>query len=120
MPTQMVWKQLAQRHLTSTADVVLYRPPLDSITTFVKVMIVCNTTGSATTYSVWVNPGSTTTGDSYAIIKNIPLAATASDQRIYPDDSGMILKGTSAALIVKAGAANSVTVTLYGVEMQET
>jgi hypothetical protein len=120
MPRMETYKQLAQRHLRSTADTILYRPPTDSTTTFVKVIVVCNTTGSAATYSIWVNPVSNVSGDDYALVKQMPIAARASDQRIYSGDSGIILKGTSASILVAGGAASAITVTLYGVEVEET
>lgn len=120
MPQVQTLKLLAQRQLTSTADTVLYRPPNAATTTLVKTMIVCNTTGSATTYSVWVNGGNTTTGDAFALIKNIPLAATASDQRIYPGDAGIVLTGSDAAILAKSGTSNAITITLFGVEIEET
>lgn len=120
MPRLATYKQLAQRHLRSTADTILYKPPTSTTVTFIKTIIVCNTTGSATTYSIWVNSNGTSSGDDYAVIKNIPLAANASDQRIYPGDGGIVLNGNTANLIVKAGAASAVTVTVYGIEVEET
>jgi hypothetical protein len=120
MPTTSTWKQLAQRHLRTTADQVIYQPPSNNHWAQIKTVIVCNTTGSATTYSLWINPNSTTTGDDFAIKKIIPIAARASDQSIYPGDSALILRGSSAALIAKPGADASLTITVYGIEIEET
>lgn len=120
MATTEIWKQLAQRHLLTSSEAVIYQPPTSNHWAKIKTVIACNTTGSATTYSMWINQNSTTTGDHLAIIKNIPLAATASDQRIYPGDACLILRGNSASLIAKCAADASLTITVYGVEIEET
>lgn len=114
------WKQLAQRYVRTTSDTLIYQPSSSTMWTIIKTIIVCNTTGSAATYSLWVNPNSSTSGDDWALMKNIPIAATGSDQRIYPGDAGIILRSNTASVIFKAGTANALTVTLYGVEIEET
>lgn len=120
MPLVETPKLLSQRHLTSTGDVVLYTIPTSITRTLIKSIIVCNTTGSATTYSIWLNPSGTSTADAYAMIKIIPLAARASDQRIYPGDASIILEGSGASIIGTAGTASAVTITIFGIEVLET
>lgn len=122
MATVITFKQLAQRLPTTTATMVLYQPPKSTITTFIQTIIVCNTTGAGTTYSMWVNQNGSAVADQFALIKGISIAANASDQRVYSSGgsgSGIILRGTSASLLISSGAANALNFTLYGYEVEE-
>lgn len=110
-------KQLAQRLPTTTSDTLLYQTPDSSTVAFIKTIIVCNTTGSSATYTIWVNQGGVTTGDQFALIKTMTISANASDQRIYPE--GIILRGSNASMIVKVSVASALNFTLYGEEVKE-
>lgn len=112
-------KLIVQRLIPATTDCVLFTNPDTDTTTIIKTLIVCNTTGASKTYSLWHNPNGTVSGDQYALIKGMTIAANASDQRIYSTDSGLILTG-SASLIVAASVANALTFTLYGLQVVET
>lgn len=100
---------------------LLYQTPNDTTRAIVKTMVVCNTTGSATTYSVWVNQAGTATGDEFAHYKTFPLAANATDVHTFAGDSetGIILFGSNASIIVAAAVASAVNFTLYGIEVEE-
>lgn len=120
MPITETKKQLVQRLITTTADNLLYRPTSSAMTTYIKTIIICNLTAAGKTYSIWVNQGGTISGDQFAIMKTVSIAANASDQFIYPEDSGIILTGANSSIIVNASAANALTFTLYGSEVIET
>lgn len=55
----------------------------------------------------------------YALIKQIPIAARASDQRIYPGDGAIILRGANACLMVASSAGSALNFTAYGTEVEE-
>lgn len=124
MPTLIVNRQLAQLNPNSTNNTVLYTVPSSSTITRIKNLIVCNTTSSARTYSVYVNQGGTAVGDSFALIKTMSIAANASDMRVFPEDAAIILNGTasngSASIIVVSSVASALTFTIYGTEISIT
>lgn len=112
-------KQLGQRLPVSVSDVVLYRCPTSTTVTYVKTIIVTNTTSGALTYSIWVNQNGTEVGDRYALIKEMPIAARASDQRIYPGDGAIVLRGSDACLMVASSSGSALNFTAYGCEVEE-
>lgn len=119
MPKKETWKQLAQRHLVTTSDTILYRPPSTSFYAVVKTVVIANVSSGATTYSLWVNPVGATSGDSFALAKGVAIAANTTVEKLYTD-GGLILRGSDAALIAKAGVVTAITVTVYGIEVEET
>lgn len=120
MPLNEVRKQIVQRLITTTADNILYRPLNAFMTTYIKTIIVCNTTAATKTYSIWVNQNGAVSGDQFALMKTVSIAANASDQLLYPGDNAIILTGSTAAILVNASVANALTFTLYGSEVVET
>lgn len=123
MAINKTYKQLAQRLPNSTATMILYNPPSGTqnslVTSFINTLIICNVTGSAATYSIWINPNGNVSGDQFALIKNIPVAANASDQRIYPESSGLILVRSTASILISASVANALNFTIFGYEVVE-
>lgn len=119
MPTIITERQLAQQLIGSTAATTLYQPRSDQMRTKIVTLIVCNTTAASKTYSVWINQNGTESGDRFALIKGMTISANASDQRIYPGDSGLILIGSTASIIVQASVANALTFTMYGLEVEQ-
>jgi hypothetical protein len=118
MPRNITHKQLAQRMPSSTDACVLYRPPDDTTTTLVKVLIICNTTNAAKTYSIWVNQNGTASGDQFALKKSVSIAANTTDTLNF-NDGAIVLTHSSASLIVSASVLNSITFTIYGDEIEE-
>lgn len=121
MPTVRTNKQLAQRQLVSTSPTLIYGVPSQQTETYVKMIVVTNTTGSSTTFSIWINQGGTATGDNFAFCKNRSIAANATDTFIFPSDSALILNGDNlfpnASIIGGAGAINSLTFHIHGYEV---
>jgi len=120
MATIATNKQLGQVMPNSGAATLLYQCPNSTTRTIIKTIIVCNVTAASKTYSIWVNQSSNTTGDQFALVKSTGIAANASDQRIYSNDSGIILQGSGASIIIQSSVGSSLTFTAYGVEIEET
>lgn len=113
-------KQLAQRLIPSTSDCVIYQPPADTIT-YIKQIIVCNTTSASKTYSLYVNPNGSISAAQFALKEANAIASNVTDWTIIQGDNpGIVLRTSTASLIAKASAANAVTITLYGIEVVET
>lgn len=122
MPVKRTLQQLAQRMPTTTAATFLYHPPTISTTTIAKLILVCNNTASAVTFSIWVSPTGSTSGNAYAIYNGTTVSANLTRSLPFcgDDEMGIILVGNTASLLVQSSVANAITFTVYGVEVEQT
>jgi hypothetical protein len=98
---------------------VIYHPPNDNTTTFINLIVICNTTGAAANSSIWVNQNGSVTGDQFALVKSQSVAANGSNQFVYSENSAIILVGSTASLLIKSGTASALNFTLFGYEVEE-
>jgi hypothetical protein len=97
----------------TTAGANIYTPT-SGVTAIVKQLLLCNTTTTAKTVSIYILPTSqTTVADAFAIFKDVSL-----------DDKETLILNTSIVLTNSAGdklhmlasANTSVTATVFGIE----
>lgn len=100
------YKVLYQGQL-STASGTVYTVP-SGAQAIVKSMRIVNTSASNTTVKLWQG-GS---GDS-----NVILPATTVDAGGFAEFEGTLTMAASTTLVAQAGAATSITLTIYGLEI---
>lgn len=115
----VVYKQLAQQVIKTTANQVVYQPPSSTTTTFITMISVCNIDGTNRTYSIYVNQDSATMTLQNALRRNYPIVANSAQETIYPGDAAIILKGNNAAIAFACSAIDAIAVTIYGKEVEE-
>lgn len=121
MPINRTPKMLFQRNIATTgADSVLYQPPSSTTKTFVKAIWIVNTGVADTTFSLYVNQGGVIGGDSVALYVTAPIKAKGTQVIQTYSEECLILHNSSAALIGRAGASGVITMTGFGVEVEET
>lgn len=121
MPIKRTQKILFQRNVAiAAADSILYQTPNTFTTTFIRAIWVCNTSGTDSTFSLYLNPNGVLGGDSYALYVQAPIKARATQVIQVHVDEGLLLPSIAAALIARAGAAGVITFTGFGEEVEET
>jgi len=111
--SQTQWQQLGQvQNVTADAASVLYAPN-EGVSTFVKRVYVCNTTGAAATCRIFHDEDGATYSGLTALYydKTVPANDTlALDLDVYMNNS-------SGNLAVSGGTSTSLTFTAYGEEI---
>jgi hypothetical protein len=117
MPIVSKKKQLGQKRLASTSAAPIYHPPTNGYAD-IDCVIVCNTTASAVTYSLYNDKDGTNFTTDTLIYDLITLPASTTHYLTF--DGHVYLESASSYLGAKASVAGSVNFTVYGVETIET
>jgi hypothetical protein len=101
-----------QRPGTGGTAVSLYSPAA-STTGIVKSVVVCNTSGSATTYRIYLDDNGTTYDQTTALFYDVPIRA---------DDTHILsiywpMDDSSGNLAVESADASALTFTAFGAEI---
>ena len=107
-------KQLGQARENSTNAVSVYSPGV-STTAIISSIRICNNTGSARTFSLFLDDDGTTYDESTAIYFNAPLTAN----QTLAIDGFMAMNNSSGNLAYSASLAQAVTITVFGAEITD-
>ena len=110
MPMQE--KQLGQLRPADTNAASLYSPAA-STTAVIKSIVICNQTGTAATFRIFVDDNGTTYDPTTAHYFDVSLAANATTQI----DTYWAMNDATGNLAVRTGTASALTFTAYGVEI---
>lgn len=103
--------QLAQVQAT-TSETTAYTARLR---TEVTRIVVCNTTGSAATYSIYHDDDGTTYDESTALFYGVSLNANSTDIIDFGGAGGGVMVKPSGTIGVKSGTGSAITLTFYGI-----
>lgn len=106
-------KQLGQLRPANTSAAALYTLG-DRTQVLVTTIVICNTTGSATTFSIYNDTDGTTYSEATAICFDYPIGANESIA--WEIENGIPIIITGGTLGVKSGANNALNFTAYGLE----
>lgn len=104
-----VFTLLAQARPAGTGAVTAYTKPANALVTIVGI-IIANTTGSAATYSIYVDSDGSTYDQTTAILYDTNLNANQSDFLEMP----ITLDAAGGTLGIKTGTGNALTFTIIG------
>ena len=103
---------LGQRRDNDTSTHTIYSPAGTGILANNLRMIVTNTTGSASTYSIMFDPAGADADEDVAIAWEVPIGANSRTVIPLPP-----MNSPAGTISVKNTIANSITYTLYGAEV---
>ena len=109
-------KQLAQVRPANTTAVSAYTPPSADIVTEIRLITVCNTTGSAATFRLFHDDNGTTYDETTALYFDKSVAANDTFSIEYTEDDGIWMDDDTGNLAVRTGTNSALTFTIYGVE----
>ena len=112
MPTETSLKVLAQLRPANTNAASLYSPPDNRAVKLTK-LIICNTTGSAATFRVFLDDDGTTYDQTTALMYDPQIGGNLTWEQ---DLEGWGMVVTAGNLAVRTGTANALTFTLFGKE----
>lgn len=104
-----IYRILAQSRPSSTSATTAYTKPSKQIATVFGI-VVCNTTGSAITFSVYVCKNGTTYDQTTAILYTVALAANETQYIMIP----VTLDTTSGTIGVQTSTSNAINFTILG------
>lgn len=96
----------------TTAGVNIYTPT-SNVTAIVKQILLCNTTTTAKTVSIYILPTSASVGDAFAIFKDVSLDGK---ETLILNTSIVLTNSAGDRLHMLASANSSVTATVFGIE----
>lgn len=105
-------KQLGQARENSANAVSVYSPGA-STTAIIKGIIIANTSGSASTYRLFLDDDGTTYDESTALAWDILIAADS----VVHIDTFHAMNNSSGNFAYRSSVANALTITLFGVEI---
>lgn len=112
MPT-IQEKQLGQvRNTTGGTAESLYSPG-SGVTAIIKQIAVCNQTGSADTFSIYVDDDGTTYDEETALFKDVAIGAN--DTVLI--NCWVAMDNASGNIAVEAATTDAVTFTAFGIEI---
>lgn len=105
-------KQLGQLRPANTTAASLYSPGA-STTAIIKSIVVCNTTGGAPAFRIFIDDDGTTYDETTAHYYDAVMEANETLQI----DTFWAMNGSSGNLAVRTDTANAITFTAHGVEI---
>jgi len=105
-------KQLGQARENSTNAVSVYSPGA-STTTIIKTIFICNTSGAAATYRLFVDDDGTTYDETTAIAWDQSLPADSSIEL----NTFISMNDSNGNFAYRSSVANAITITLFGAEI---
>ncbi len=112
MPCESSPKVLAQLRPADTNAASLYSPPDNRAVELTK-LVICNTTGSAATFRVFLDDNGTTYDQTTALIYDPEIGGNLTWEQ---DLEGWGMVDTTGNLAVRTGTADALTFTLFGKE----
>ena len=100
---------LAQARENSTGAVSVYSPGVKE-TAVIKAVLLCNTSGSAATFRIFIDDDGATYDESTALYYDIPLAAKTTVQI----DSYWAMNNEDGNFAYQSSVANAITITIFG------
>ncbi len=105
-------KQLGQLRPANTTAATLYSPGA-STTAIIKSIVVCNTSGSAATFRIFLDDNGTTYDQTTALFYDIAIAADTTIQI----DTYYAMNDSTGNLAVRTSVNNALTFTCFGAEI---
>lgn len=105
-------KQLGQARENSTNAVSVYSPA-SSTTAVIKSVVVCNNTGSAATFRLFLDNDGTTYDQSTALYYDTSIGANTTVQI----DTYWPMDDENGNLAYRSDTANAITITVFGAEI---
>ena len=105
-------KQLAQARENSTNAVSVYSPAA-STTAIIKTIFLCETSGAAVTYRLFVDDDGSTYDQSTAIAYDVDLLAN----EMLEIQTFIAMDDSSGNFAYRSSVANAITITLFGAEI---
>jgi len=105
-------QQLGQLRPANTTAASLYSPGT-GITTIIKAITICNTSGGAVTFRIFLDNDGTTYDQTTALFYDIALAADTTIQI----DSYYAMNNSSGNLAVRTSSNDAITFTCFGAEI---
>lgn len=105
-------KQLGQRRDNDTLTHSIYSPAA-GVTAIVKSIVVCNTSASEATFSLFIDDDGTTYDESTTLFPDISLDAKSTVQI----DTYYTMNDPTGNLAYQQGSPNAITITVFGVEI---
>lgn len=105
-------KQLGQLRPANTTAASLYSPGA-STTTIIKTISICNTSGAAATFRIFVDDNGTTYDETTAVFWDIAIAADETVQL----DVFYAMNDATGNLAVRTSVNNALTFTAFGAEI---
>jgi hypothetical protein len=96
----------------TTAGTNIYTPT-SGVTAIVKQILLCNTTTTAKTVSIYILPTSASVGDAFAIFKDVSLDGK---ETLILNTSVVLTNSAGDRLHMLASVNTSVTATVFGIE----
>ena len=96
----------------TTAGTNIYTPT-SGVTAIVKQILLCNTTTTAKTVSIYILPTSASVGDAFAIFKDVSLDGK---ETLILNTSIVLTNSAGDRLHMLASVNTSVTATVFGIE----
>ena len=87
--------------------------PTSGVTAIVKQILLCNTTTTAKTVSIYILPTSASVGDAFAIFKDVSLDGK---ETLILNTSVVLTNSAGDRLHMLASVDTSVTATVFGIE----
>ena len=106
---------LGQLRPANTTAASLYIPPANVIGT-VECVHVCNTTGTAATYRLFIHNTGVTYDETTALEFDKSCPANNSAQHTFPPN-GLPMANDAGNIAVRTGTANALTFTAWGYEL---
>ena len=104
-------KQLGQLRPANTTAASLYSP--SSGNTIIKSVVICNTSGAAATFRIFVDDDGTTYDETTALYWDTDIAVDTTVQI----DTFWSMNNSSGNLAVRTDTANALTFTAFGAEI---
>lgn len=113
--TTGLFRQLAQSRLSGTSAASIYTPGTNK-TAKITLIVLCNTTSGAATFSIYHDTDGTTYSEATALYFEQSLAAKTT--LLIPLDTsyGIFMNDGTGNIAFKQGTSEAITVTLYGIE----
>ncbi len=105
-------KQLGQARENSTNPVSVYSPGA-STTTIIKTIILCNTSGAAATFRLFLDDDGTTYDESTALGWDVDLDGGS----MVELDTFMPMNNANGNFAYRSSVANAITITIGGAEI---
>ncbi len=105
-------KILGQLRPSNTTATSVYSPPVNTIG-IIKSITICNTTGSAVTFRVFLDDDGTTYDESTALFYDVTINANET----ITDVAFRGMNNSSGNLAVRTSSANALTFTVAGAEV---
>ena len=110
-----LYRQLAQARPSGTSAASIYTPGTNK-TAKVTLIVLCNTTGSAATFSIYHDTDGTTYSEATALYFEQSLAANTTLLVPLDIEATIFMNDGTGNIGFKQGTSEAITVTLYGIE----